>query len=69
MGILTSIAEVVTLFVGIKLQSGESNLGEHLADVSHFLGGAEAVATATLIVAVAREVVRQPIAKLSILGR
>ena len=38
MGILTSIAEVVTLFVGIELQSGESNLGEHLADVSHLLG-------------------------------
>ena len=38
MGILTSIAEVVTLFVGIELQSGESYLGEHLADVSHLLG-------------------------------
>jgi hypothetical protein len=55
----------VTLFVGIKLQSGKSYLGEHLADVSHLLGGAETVATATLIVAVAREVVRQLIAKLS----
>ena len=37
-GILSSIAEVVTLFVGIELQGRESYLGEHLADVSHLLG-------------------------------
>ena len=38
MGISPSIAEVVTLFVGIKLQRGESYLGKHLADVIHLLG-------------------------------
>ena len=38
MGISPSIAEVVTLFVGIELQRGESYLGKHLADVSHLLG-------------------------------
>ena len=38
MGILTSIAEVVALFVAIELQSGESNLSEYLSNVSHLLG-------------------------------
>ena len=38
MGIPPSIAEVVTLFVGIELQRGESYLGKHLTDVSHLLG-------------------------------
>ena len=63
------VNEVVVLFVSVEFQVGQSDRGKHLADKGYVGRRAQAVATTTLIVAVAREVVCQPLTECHILSR